>query len=102
MRPERFRKRLGFALSGAATQTLLTATPALSQGVNSSSLSGAVPLAIALGTGAFVLLMAAIVRRALRDGRRAERKAADQIARLRAMVDDYEALLSGTGEITVM
>ena len=67
MRPERFRRRLGFALAGAAPFTLLTAAPALSQGLSSSNLMGAVPLAIALGAGAFALLAVAVVRKILHD-----------------------------------
>jgi signal transduction histidine kinase len=82
--------------------TLLTAAPALSQGFSSSSLVGAVPLAITLGAGAFALLAMTMIRSMIRDGKLAERKAAGRIAHLRAMVDDYEALLSGTKEITVV
>lgn len=102
MRPDGFRRRLGFALCGAATLTLLAAAPALAQGLSSSSLMGAVPLAIAVGAGAFALLAAAILRNFMRDGRTAQRRALGQIASLRALVDDYEALLSSTGEITVV
>ena len=102
MRPERFRRRLGFALAGAAPFTLLTAAPALSQGLSSSNLMGAVPLAIALGAGAFALLAVAVVRKILHDASLARQQAAEQVASLRAMVDDYEALLSGTGEVTVV
>jgi signal transduction histidine kinase len=102
MRPERFRERLGFALGGAAPLTLLTAAPALAQGFNSSTIAGTVPLAIALGAGAFALLAMAVVRRMIRDGRTAQKRAAEQISSLRAAVDDYEALLSGTGEVTVV
>ncbi len=102
MRPDGFRRRLGFALCGAATLTLLAAAPALAQGLTTSSLSGAVPLAIAVGAGAFAVLATAFVRNLLRDGRQAQRLASGQIASLRALVDDYEALLSSTGEITVV
>ena len=102
MRPDGFRRRLGFALCGAAPLTLLTAAPAISQGLTSSTLVGAVPLAIALGAGAFALLALTVVRRMIHDGRRAERRAAGQVASLRALVDDYEALLSGGKEITVV
>ena len=102
MRPDGFRRRLGFALCGAAPLTLFTAAPALSQGLNSSTLVGAVPLAIALGAGAFALLAVTVVRRMIHDGRLAERRAAGQVATLRALVDDYEALLSGGKEMTVV
>ena len=102
MRPERFRRRLGFALGGAAPLTLFTAAPALSQGLNASTLVGSVPLAVALGAGAFALLAMTVVRKLVRDGRTNTKRSAEQVASLRAMVDDYEALLSGTGEITVV
>src|SRR4051812_2086254 len=98
MRPERFRRRLGFALCGAAPLTLFTAAPALSQGLNSATLVGSVPLAVALGAGAFALLAMVLVRRMNRDRRVTEQRASEQVASLRALVDDYEALLSGTGE----
>jgi signal transduction histidine kinase len=102
MRPDGFRRRLGFALCGAASLTLLTAAPTLAQGLTTSSMIGAVPLAIALGAGAFALLATVVVRRMIRDGSSAQHRAAEQISTLRALVDDYEALLSSTGEITVV
>jgi signal transduction histidine kinase len=102
MRPDGFRRRLGFALCGAAGLTLLTAAPSLAQGLSSSSMLGAIPLTIAIGAGAFALLATVVVRRMIRDGSSAQHRAAEQIASLRALVDDYEALLSGTGEITVV
>ena len=63
---------------------------------------GTVPLAIAVGAGAFALLATAVVRRMIRDGRLAQSRSSEQIASLRALVDDYEALLSSTGEVTVV
>src|SRR4051812_25697322 len=102
MRPERFRRRLGFALCASAPLTLLNAAPALSQGLNSQTLTSTVPIAITLGAGAFALLGMALVRRIVRTSRAAEKRATEQVASLRAMVDEYEALLSGTGEITVV
>jgi signal transduction histidine kinase len=82
--------------------TLLTAAPALSDTLGTPSLTSTVPLAIALGAGAFALVALALVRRLLRDSRASQRRATDQVASLRAMVDDYEALLSGTSEVTVV
>ncbi len=102
MQPDGFRRRLGFALIGAATLTLLTAAPALAQGLTSSSLLGGVPLAIAFGAGGFALLAMTLIRTMKRDGRQALHRASGQIASLRALVDDYEALLSSTSEITVV
>ena len=101
MRPERFRRRLGFALCGAAPLTLLSAAPALSQGPTVNFV-GNVPLAVALGTGAVAVLAVVALRKLLNDTRANQRRSGEQVATLRALVDDYEALLSGTGEITVV
>ncbi len=105
MAPDNLRNGWGFArFSGLSVglAALVTATPALAQGLASSSLMGAAPLAIALGAGAFGLIATALVRRLLRDRRLAESRAADQIAMLRARLDEYEALLSGSREIIVL
>lgn len=63
---------------------------------------GAIPLSVAVGAGAFALLAMAVIRVVRRDGKAAQHRASSQIAALRALVDDYEALLSSTGEITVV
>lgn len=102
MAPDRFRKHWGFALAGAAPLTLMTAVPALAQGVQTASFAGAAPLAIAVGAGGFALLAMAVIRTMLADGKVARVKAAEQISGLRALVDEYEALLSGTREVTVL
>ncbi len=103
MAPERFRKGWGFAGLGASVITLLAATPALAQqAFNANALAGAMPLTVALGAGGFALLAMALVRRLLRDAKSARAKSNDQISTLRALVDEYEALLSGTGEVTVL
>lgn len=101
MLPERFRTRWGFALLGAGPLTLLTAAPALGQGLGPATV-GALPIAVMLGGGAFAFIAVVLVRRARREGREAQRSAASQVAGLRALLDDYEALLSGAGEITVV
>ncbi len=93
---------MGFAFCGAATLTLLTAAPVLAQGLSSSGLLGTAPLAVGLGAGAFALLALILVRRSVRESRAAQHRAGEQISTLRALVDDYEALLSGSGEITVI
>ena len=102
MAPDRFRKHWGFATLCAAPLTLMTAVPALAQGIQAASFAGAAPLAIAVGAGGFALLAMAVVRTMLKDGKVARHKAAEQIAGLRALVDEYEALLSGTREVTVL
>ena len=103
MAPERFRKGWGFAGLGASVVTLLAATPALAQqAFSANTLAGAMPLTVALGAGGFALLAMALIRRLLRDAKAARSKANQQIATLRARCDEYEALLSGTGEVTVL
>ena len=102
MQPEGFRRRLGFALCGAAPLTLLAAAPAIAQGSPGVSMSGALPLAIALGAAGFALVAAFIAHTIARDGRDAQRRANGQVAGLRALLDDYEEVLSGGGELTVV
>jgi signal transduction histidine kinase len=80
----------------------MTAAPALAQGISAASFVGAAPLAIAIGAAGFALLSMTLVRTMRKDGKAARQRAADQIAGLRALVDEYEALLSGTREVTVL
>lgn len=102
MAPDRFRKHWGFAALATAPLSLMTAVPALAQSATSATLVGAAPLAIAVGAGGFALIAMVAVRTALRDGKAARIRAAEQIAGLRALVDEYEALLSGSREVTVL
>lgn len=102
MRPGGFPRTFGFAVASCAPLTLLTAAPALAQSFNASTLINAAPLAVSLGAGAFALLALVLIRRLVRDGRVQRREATEQIAGLRALVDEYEALLSGAREVTVV
>jgi len=102
MAPARLRKHWGLATMGAACLTLLTAVPALAQGFSSASLGVVAPIAVAVGAGGFALLAMAVVRRMLKEGRTARRRAAEQIAGLRALVDEYENLIAGGRELTVL
>ena len=95
MAPDKLRNVFGFVGLTASLITLFSASPTLAQGLSATNIMGAAPVAIALGAGAFALLAAAVVRRMLRDGRTANDRAAEQVANLRARVDEYEALLSG-------
>ena len=102
MAPDRVRNDWGFAGLSASLVTLLSASPALAQGITPNTVMGAAPLAIALGAGAFALIAMMLVRRMLRDSRSARLRSAEQISSLRARVDEYEALLSGGREIIVL
>jgi signal transduction histidine kinase len=102
MAPDHFRKHWGFATLAAAPFTLMMAVPALGQGINAASFVGAVPVAITVGAGGFALLAMAVVRTTMARNKDVRKHAASQIAGLRALVDEYEALLSGTREVTIL
>ena len=102
MVPDRFRKQLGFAALASAPLTLCMAVPALAQSLVPANLGGIAPVAIAVGAGGFALLSIAFIRTILADSRTARRRAAEQIADLRALVDEYEGLVSGSSEMTVL
>ena len=103
MAPVGFRKTWGFAGLVSAPLALLSAVPALAQDtVPANLLVSAAPLAVAIGAGGFALIAMAILRNRQADSKTARLKSAEQIAGLRALVDEYEALLSGTREVTVL
>ncbi|HEV7718815.1 MAG TPA: ATP-binding protein [Arsenicitalea sp.] len=102
MQPDGFRKRCGFAVLCAAPLTLLSAVPALAAGFNTSVIVGAAPLTIGIGAVGFGIIALAILRTLKHDGRLARQMASEQIANLRARVDEYEAVLSGAREVTIM
>ncbi len=102
MAPDRFRKHWGFAGLAAAPITLITAVPALAQGIVPASLGGVAPLAVAVGAGGFALLSMVFIRTLLKDTKQVRRRAAEQVSSLRAMVDEYENLIAGSRELTVL
>ncbi|MEO8883849.1 MAG: PAS-domain containing protein, partial [Devosia sp.] len=75
--------------------------PAAAQS-NSSVVVGNLPLAVALGAGGFAVLAMLALRKVARDGREARRQAGEQIAALRAQLEEFEALLSSGREVTVL
>lgn len=102
MRPDGFRSALGFAGLSASLVTLLTTSSSLAQGLNSSGVAGIVPLAVAAGAGAFALIAAALIRGVVRENRRARERSLNQVATLRARLDEYEGLLAGSREVVVL
>jgi signal transduction histidine kinase len=80
----------------------MMAVPAFAQGASTANLGGIVPVAVVLGAGGFALVAVTLLRKLLRDGRLAQRQARGQIADLRALVDDYENLIGGSRELTVI
>jgi signal transduction histidine kinase len=102
MAPDRFRKHLGFASLAAAPLTLITASPVWAQGIVPASLGGVAPLAIAAGAGGFAILSMVYIRNVLKDNKQVRRRANEQVSGLRALVDEYENLISGSRELTVL
>ncbi len=102
MRPDGFRNDWRFVGCSTAILTLATAGPALASPLNSSAVIGNAPLAVALGAAAFALLAMLAVRRLVSEGKIARQQAAEQIASLRAELDEHEALLASSHEITVL
>lgn len=102
MGPDKIRNVLGFVGLSASVVTLLSASPSLGQSLNVTSVMGAAPFAVALGAAAFGVIAVTLIRKVLRDGRAAKQQATEQISTLRAMVDEYEALLSGAREVIVL
>ncbi|MGV3573992.1 MAG: ATP-binding protein [Devosia sp.] len=80
----------------------MTAVPAFAQGASTANLGGIVPVAVVLGAGGFALFAVSALRKLSRDGRKAQRQAQEQIADLRALVDDYENLIGGSRELTII
>lgn len=102
MAPDRFRKRWGFVGVATAPLTLMMAAPASAQGLSVANLGGIAPIAIAVGAGGFGLIAMLAVRTLLRDSRATKRLAAEQVSSLRALVDEYENLIAGNRELTVL
>lgn len=102
MAPDQLRKHWRFAVAACAPLTLMMAVPAFAQGASTANLGGIVPLAVVIGAGGFALVAVTVLRKILRDGRLAQRQAKEQIADLRALVDDYENLIGGSRELTVI
>ena len=102
MTRKQFRVRWRFAGPTASLPAILAASPALSQGFNNSLVMGSMPLAVALGAGGFALLSMALLRRLAKEAKAERQQSQRQVASLRALVDEYEALLSNVPEITVL
>lgn len=102
MGPDKIRSVLGFAGVTTSVAALLSASPSLAQGGVSGSVLGAAPIAIAIGAAAFGVIAGGLIRNVLREGKLARAQSARQVAELRAMVDEYEAMLSGAREVIVL
>lgn len=98
MRPAKFRNLLGFA----APLSILTASPSLSAPLDMARLADTAPIAMIAGALAFGGVAAWFVRGALRQNREAVQTAAHGQAAMRATLDDFESLLHGLPELTLV
>ena len=96
-----FRNRVGFGAFGAATLCLSTTAPANAQSFVSAYMSGAAPIAIAAGAVVFGLAAAMVLIRAKQRDRKSVREAKSQLGRLRAELDQTQAILEGMPEVTI-
>ncbi len=101
MRQAWLRKGVGFGVAGAPVLGLFSAFPAKAASFSSASIAGAAPLAIAAGVVGFGLASAFLLIRASRRDRRLAGRAMVQSARLRAELDQSQAILEGMPEVTV-
>jgi signal transduction histidine kinase len=102
MRPDGFRNVWRFAGCSGAVLILAIASPALANPLNSPAVVSNAPFAVALGAAGFALLAMLALRRLVRESKIARRQAGEQIAGLRAELDEHEALLASAQEITVL
>ena len=108
MAPEIIRKDRGFAglarrpATATAIALLLTRPTFAAPELDTAAVGGAVPLALAAGACVFALIAVAALRNARRNSLAVRERAGTQIAGLRALVDEYEGLLAGTRELTIL
>src|SRR3569623_302095 len=102
MRPGGFRNGWRFAGCSASALTPATTFPAAASPGGSTVVVGNAPLAVALGAAGFAVLAMLALRKVVRDGKAAREQAGSHIAGLRAQLDEFEALLSAGGEVTVL
>jgi signal transduction histidine kinase len=102
MGPEAIRNRLGLRFAGCSAFALASAAPATAQSFAVPLHTGTLPLALALGTVAFAIIAAAVGRRMIASARSGEARAKEQMSSLRALVDEYESLLAGSRELTIL
>jgi len=101
MRPGGFRNDWRF-VGVSAVALMLASKPAMAAPFGSDMVVGNAPLAIALGAAGFAALALLALRKVAHDSRADRLRAGEQIAGLRAQVDEFEVLLSSAREVTVL
>ena len=102
MQPARFRTFTGFVSVCAATSALLAAAPALAAPIAASTVSGAAPYALMLGAAGFGLVAALLAVRWRREAEAARHDAGERLGAMRAALDEFETLLAGMPEVTII
>ena len=102
MQPARFRKLTGFVSVCAATSALFSASPALAAPFSAAAFSEAAPYAMMLGAAGFGLVAALLALKWRREAEAARRDAGEKLGAMRAALDEFESLLAGMPEVTVI
>lgn len=102
MQPAGFRKLAGFLALSAAPIALIAASPALASPLSSGSMAGAAPYAIALGAGGFGVLAALLALKWRRQAEAAQQASAERLGAMRAALDEFEMLVAGMPEVTIL
>lgn len=102
MKPAGFRKLSGFVVLSAAPVALIAASPALAAPVISANVMASAPYAIALGAAGFGLVATMLAARWRREADDARRMSAERLGEMRAALDEFETLLAGMPEVTIL
>lgn len=97
-----FGARVALPLSSFPVALIVATTPAAAQGFATGAIGSVMPIAVAVGGASFGVIALLLLRRARQAALGSARRDGERIAALRATVDQYEALLAGGREITVI
>lgn len=102
MKPAGFRKLSGFVVLSAAPIALIAASPALAAPVISANMMATAPYAVALGAAGFGLVATMMAARWRREAEAASLTGAERLGEMRAALDEFETLLAGMPEVTIL
>ena len=102
MQPAGFRKFTGFVSVGVAGAALLAASPALAAPFAATAISGAAPYTMALGAAGFGLVATLLALKWRREAEAAQLDASEKLGAMRAALDEFEGLLAGMPEVTII
>ena len=102
MQPAGFRKFTGFMAIGVAGAALFAASPALAAPFAATAISGAAPYTMALGAAGFGLVATLLALKWRREAEVAQLDASEKLGAMRAALDEFEGLLAGMPEVTII